>query len=117
MNKELQELDALSSAELTDLLYIKRPGQFEGKQITVANFLLSLGIKTGESGGGNVTPSGNTFVFSKSYGLTSNDVHLIITCRNTDNETIGYEIINQTKDGFTIIPVENAVVTWTVILK
>lgn len=119
MNKRIDQLTAQTTAALTDLLYIGSPtGATEAKKITVANFLVGLNLKVGESDIATVTTAGQTFTFSRAYGSSANDYHLIVTCRSSrGDDEIGYEITMQNEYGFTIVPVENARIQWTVILK
>jgi hypothetical protein len=119
MNKRIDQLTEQTTAALTDLIYIGSPtGAAEAKKITVANFLIGLNLKVGETDIANVTTAGQTFVFTRAYGTSANDYHLVITCRSArGDDEIGYEITAQDENGFTIVPVENARIQWTVILK
>ena len=123
-DKKISVLNSKVNIELTDLVCIvdKTAIPIETKYVTVANFLVSLRIRRGETDSDSVA-SGVTkaFVFSSAIGtdITGADYDLIITCVDALNitEIIGFEISNRTQLGFEISPIADALITFTAILK
>ena len=119
-NKRIKALTAFSGSKAA-LLALELPlGEpvNEDKKITIANLVLLLGLASGETDVQTVTSGGDSIAFSSAHGSTIADYHLVITCRNAANdEVIGYNIDNQTINGFDITPLADARVEWTVIDK
>jgi hypothetical protein len=124
MDKKISQLTAKTIIELTDIIPIVDNSVIpaETKHITVANLLLSLRLRQGETNNGNVIAGvGWAVLFSNDLGTDTDglDYDLIITCVNSRNhsEVIGYEITGRNEKGFIINPISNAFIEYTAILK
>ena len=119
-NLKTTQLTAIVSLALTDLIEVVVDVATTpvNRKITIANFLVALGLRRGETDIATVTTAGTSIAFSSTWGTSKDDYHLIITCRNADNDSvIGYNIDNQDENGFDITPIADARVEYTVILK
>jgi hypothetical protein len=117
---KVSALPTVTVVALTDYIIVNKDitGTMTTCKITNANYLVSLGIRKGETNIINVTTAGITVTFANAHGASANDHHLVINCRNaTDDSEIGYEITAHDELGFTITPLEDARIEWTVIDK
>ena len=122
-DSKISALTTKTNIELTDYLVLvdNTASPIETKKTTVANFLLSLRLRQGESGSDTVSAeSTKSFLFSADIGTATDgsDYDLIITCVDALNATeiIGYEITNRTEAGFDITPISDAIITFTALL-
>ena|ERR1035437_108161 len=123
-DKRVSELTAKTVIELTDELIINDNSAvpIETKKCTVAAFLVSLGIRTGQTFNVQLTTDApHAFVFDNAMGsnVEGIDYDLIVKCTDQPNSTedIGFEITHRTQTGFTITPISAAWCEWTVIMK
>jgi len=119
MNKRTTDYDAATSLDLTDLIEIvvDIAGTPTNKKVTLANFLLYLGIRTGESGNEIlIKDTPKVITFASTHGALVGDHQLIITCRLADDtNSVNYTITDHTVNGFTITPDFDAKLGWTVL--
>lgn len=122
-DKKISDLTSKASPELTDYLVIvdNTASPIETKKCTIAQMLLALGLKQGATDNNSVTTAGWSPVFPFTLGTDPNggDYNLIITCvdQKDATEAIGYEIKSRSDTGFTIIPVKDAWIEYTALLK
>ncbi len=119
---KITALTAKTTIELTDLIpLVDMTGIPTTKKMTVANFLVSLRIRQGETDSDTVLAGiTKAFVFSAALGtaVDGSDYDLPLTCVDALNATeeIGYVITNRTQNGFEITPVADAYISFTAIL-
>jgi hypothetical protein len=113
-NKKISDLTPVFSVQLSDYVPIIRSvaGVWTNFKVTLGYMLVSLGLLKGEAGIINVITSDTiTFVGTWTY------YHLIITCRKTlgGDEAVGYSVSSRSATGFTITPLEEAWIEWTIV--
>jgi hypothetical protein len=111
---KISQLNAAGYALLSDYVPMIRftGGVWLNYRVTIAFILVSQNLLQGESG--QVSANGATVItFLNSWA----NYDLIITCSKdlTCDNMIGYDITNRTANGFTITPIESAVVQWTIV--
>ena len=121
-DKKISELSAKTTVVLADLIPIvdSETNPLTNKKVTLANLLVSLGIRQGETGNQTVTTAGYAVVFAKTLftDVSGKDYELIINCFTDENHTeqVGYRLDNRSNLGFEIFPLATAYVEWTAIL-
>jgi len=121
-DKKISELSAKTTVVLADLIPIvdSETNPLTNKKVTLANLLVSLGIRQGETGNQTVTTAGYAVVFAKTLfaDVNGKDYELVINCFTDENHTeqVGYRLANRTNLGFEIFPLATAYVEWTAIL-
>jgi len=108
-------------ADIITFVDSSEPAGTENRKCTIAELLVALRLKQGESDSAIVLASvTKAFIFSAALGtaVDGSDYDLIITCVDALNmtETIGYAVTNRTQLGFEITPIADAYVTFTAIL-
>jgi len=121
-DKKISELSAKTTVVLADLIPIvdSETNPLTNKKVTLANLLVSLGIRQGETGSQTVTTAGYAVVFAKTLfaDVNGKDYELVINCFTDENHTeqVGYILDNRSNLGFEIFPLATAYVEWTAIL-
>ena len=119
---KISALAAKTTVALSDLIPIvdSETNPMTNKKVTLANLLVSLGIRQGETGSQTVTTAGYAVVFANTLftDVSGKDYDLIINCftDETQTEKVGYRLANRTTLGFEIFPIATAYVVWTAIL-
>lgn len=119
---KISALTAKTTVALADLIPIvdSETSPLTNKKVTLANLLVSLGIRQGETGSQVVTTAGYAVVFANTLftDVNGKDYELVINCFTDENHTekVGYNLANRTNLGFEIFPLATAYVEWTAIL-
>jgi len=120
MDSKISALTTKYPVALTDYMVIvdNTSTPPETKKCTVAQFLVSMNIKTGYNGSSAVAVNW-AVVFPSALGADTDgkDYDLIISCTDSHESTeqLGYAITNRTENGFTITPVAAAWIEYTAI--
>ena len=108
-------------ADIITFVDSSEPVGTENRKCTIAELLIALRLKQGESNSAVVSAGVlKAFIFSAAIGtaVDGSDYDLIINCVDKLNETelIGRVITNRTELGFEITPVADAYISFTAIL-
>jgi len=122
-DSKITALTAKTTLELTDLIpIVDMTGTPTTKKITVANMLISLGLRRGynvNNTADNVTGWAVVFPSALGSAVDGSDYTLVISCWDALNptETIAYTITSRTQNGFNILPIANAYIEVNAILN